>query len=89
MKNIKYSILGAGIALLLSGCSDFLDPRNLSNGGESYEEYFAQHPDQIRPVAYDAVRYIATQIELLDQAADLYINPRASDDGTFSMFQVT
>lgn len=75
--------------MLLSGCSDFLDPRNLSNGGESYEEYFAQHPDQIRPVAYDAVRYIATQIELLDQAADLYINPRASDDGTFSMFQVT
>ncbi len=89
MKNIKYSIFGASIALLLAGCSDLLDPRNLSNGGESYEEYFSQHPDQIRPVAYDAVRYIATQIEMLDQAADLYINPRASDDGTFSMFQVT
>ncbi len=89
MKNIRYSILGFSVALLMSGCSDFLDPQNLSNGGETYEEYFAKHPDQIRPVAYDAIKYIANQIEMLDQAADLFINPRASDDGVFSMFQVT
>lgn len=88
MKKIAYSIFGFGAALLMSGCSDFMDARNLSSPEDS-ETYFAAHPDQIRPVAYDAIRYIATQIDMLDQAADLYINPRAADDGTFSMFQQT
>ena len=88
MKKIIYSILCLGFALGMTGCKDYLDARNLSNP-ESADEYFPEHPDQIRPVAYDAIRYIATQIDLLDQAADLFINPRASDDGTFSMFQTT
>ena len=88
MKKIVYSIFGLGAALLMTGCSDFMDAKNLSSPEDS-ETYFAAHPDQIRPVAYDAIRYVATHIDLLDQAADLYINPRAADDGTFSMFQTT
>ena len=70
---------------MMTGCSDFLDPRNLSNPDNS-DVYFSEHPEQIRPVAYDAIRYIATQIDMLDQASDLYINPRGASDGTFSMF---
>ena len=88
MKNLKYSILGLGAALLMTGCSDFLDSKNLSSPDNS-DEYFFQHPHQIRPVAYDAIRWIATHIDLLDQAADLFINPGGADDGTFSMFQQT
>lgn len=88
MKKILYSILWLGAAFGMTGCKDYLDPRNLSNPSDA-ESYFPEHPDQIRPVAYDAIRYIATQVDLLDQAADLFINPRAADDGTFSMFQVT
>lgn len=88
MKNIKYSIFGLGASLLLMGCSDFLDPKNLSNPDNS-DDYFSEHPETIRPVAYDAIRYIATQIDLLDQAGDLFINPRGADDGTFSMFLTT
>lgn len=88
MKSIKYSIFGLGVALFMTGCSDFLDSRNLSNP-DNADDYFAEHPDQIRPVAYDAIRSIATQIDLLDQAGDLYINPRGADDGTFSMFLTT
>ena len=88
MKKTLYSILWLGAALSMTGCSDFLDPRNLSSP-EDAETYFSQHPEQIRPVAYDAIRYVATQVDLLDQAADLFINPRAADDGTFSMFQTT
>lgn len=88
MKKIAYSIFGLSVALLMTGCSDFMDARNLSSPEDS-EDYFAAHPDQIRPVAYDAIRYVANQIDLLDQAADLYINPRTADDGTFSMFQTT
>lgn len=91
MKNIKYYILGLGGALLMGGatsCSDFLDAKNLSSS-ENADEYFAAHPDQIRPVVYNALKYIANQIDMLDQAGDLYINPRSADDGTFSMFTVT
>lgn len=88
MKNIKYYILGLGCAFLATGCSDFLDARNLSNAGDA-DEYFAEHPDQIRPVVYEKVRFIATHIEMLDQAGDLFINPRSADDGIFSMFTVT
>ncbi|MDE6548679.1 MAG: RagB/SusD family nutrient uptake outer membrane protein [Muribaculaceae bacterium] len=88
MKNIKYYLFGLGTALLMTGCSDFLDSRNLSSS-ENADDYFFAHPDQIRPVVYNAVRYIATHIDMLDQAGDLYINPRSADDGTFSMFTVT
>lgn len=88
MKKIIYSILCLGTAVAMTGCKDFLDARNLSQP-EGADEYFPKNPEQIRPVAYEAVRYIATQIDLLDQAGDLYINPRGADDGTFSMFQTT
>ena len=88
MKKLLYSMFGLGASLLMAGCSDFLDAENLSSPDDA-DVYFSQNPDQIRPVAYDAVRSIATQIDLLDQAADLFINPRAADDGTFSMFQTT
>lgn len=88
MKKIKYSLFGLGLAFFATGCSDFLDPRNLSNP-ENAEDYFPNHPEQIRPVAYDAIRKIANQIDLLDQAGDLYVNPRGADDGTFSMFLTT
>lgn len=88
MKKLIYSILGFSAVLMMSGCSDFLEPSNKSNP-DNADDYFIQHPDQIRPVAYDAVRSIATEIDLLDQAADLFINPRAADDGTFSMFLTT
>ena len=88
MKKTIYSILCLGVAFAVTGCKDYLDADNLSQP-ESAEEYFPKNPEQIRPVAYDAIRYIATQVDLLDQAADLFINPRAADDGTFSMFQTT
>lgn len=89
MKSIKYSLLGVGATLLMTGCSDFLDARNLGNGDQDADVYFSENPEDIRPVAYDAIRYIATQIELQDQACDLYNNWRSADDGTFSMFLVT
>lgn len=85
MKKILYSLFGLGTLFFATGCSDFLDSRNLSHPDDS-DEYFAAHPEQLRPVAYDALKYIATQIDLLDQAGDLYINPRGADDGTLSMF---
>ena len=88
MKKLLYSLFGIGSVVLATGCSDFLDARNLSNPDDS-DEYFTAHPEQIRPVAYDALKYIATEIDLLDQAGDLYINPRGTDDGTLSMFQTT
>lgn len=90
MKKIKYSLLlGFGALLLNTGCSDFLDPRNKEMGDQNADTYFSNHPEEIRPVAYDAIRYIATHIELLDQAGDLYTNPRSADDGTYSMFRTT
>lgn len=88
MKKTKYFILGLSCAFLATGCSDFLDPRNLSNADDA-DVYFAEHPEQIRPVLFEKVRFIATHIEMLDQAGDLFINPRSADDGTFSMFTVT
>lgn len=88
MKKIQYYILGLGCAFLATGCSDFLDARNLSNPDDA-DVYFAEHPDQIRPVVYEKVRFLATHIEMLDQAGDLFINPRSADDGIFSMFTVT
>lgn len=83
-----YSLIGLGATMFLTGCSDFLEPRNNSNANQDSDKYFAEHPEQIRPVAYDAVRYIANHIDMHDRAGDLYINPRSPDDGVFSMFTV-
>lgn len=88
MKKLKYYILGLGGAILMTACSDFLDSKNLSNP-EDADIYFKEHPEQIRPVAYNAVRWIATHIDMLDQATDLYINPRGNDDGQFALFTIT
>lgn len=88
MKKLKLYFLGLGGALLMTGCSDFLDSKDLSNPDDS-DSYFAEHPEDIRPVMYNSVRYIANHIDMLDQAGDLFINPRSADDGTFSMFTVT
>lgn len=88
MKKSIYQIFGFGAAVLLTGCSDYLDPRNASSPEDS-ETYFTAHPDQLRPVAYDVIRTFATEIGMQDQAADLFINPRGADDGKWSMFTVT
>lgn len=89
MKSIIYSALTLAVALPLTGCSDFLDTRDKTNGNQNADQYFSEHPELLKPTAYNDLRSLATHLALHEQATDLYINPRSADDGVFSMFNFT
>lgn len=89
MKFYKFLILASVAAMPLTGCSDFLDADNPSSANQNADDYFSKDPEQLRAKIYDDLKSIVTEIDLQDQAADLYINPRGGDDGTYSTFILT
>lgn len=88
MKCIKY--LGFGVLALgsLTSCHDFLDPDNKSTGNSDGDAYLKNNPTALRATAYNEFSGFATEVTMHDQAADLYINPRSSNDGSFSQFTI-
>lgn len=89
MKLYKFLILASVAAMPLTSCSDFLDADNPSSANQNADDYFSKDPSQLRVKVYDDLKSIVTNIDLHDQAADLYINPRGGDDGTYSTFILT
>lgn len=86
MKLFKYIGFGALMAFSLTGCSDFLEADDKSNANESADSYLQEHPESLRPVAFDAMRYFVTHIELHEEATDLYFVTSAADGyGDFNM----
>ncbi|MCM1356103.1 MAG: RagB/SusD family nutrient uptake outer membrane protein [Staphylococcus sp.] len=88
MKSYKFLGLALLASFSLSGCSDFLDADNKTNADQNGEDYFKENPDQILTASYYCFKDIATMIELTDQGADLYINARGADDGTYSLYNL-
>lgn len=86
MKLHKYFGLALLGVLPLTGCSDFLDAENKSNANQNGDAYFKANPDQLLTSAYYGFRSLVNTIDLTDQGADLYINARGADDGTFSLY---
>lgn len=89
MKLYKYIGLATLVAMPLTGCSDFLDPDNPSSANQNADQYFSKDPNQLRATVYNDLKSIVTNIDLHDQAGDLYINPRGGDDGKYSTFTLT
>ena len=79
MKIYKYLGFAALASLSLSSCSDFLDPDNKSTNNDNADAYLSAHPETLRPVTYDAFKYFATQIDLHEEATDLFFVTSASD----------
>lgn len=86
MKLHKYFGLALLGVLPLTGCSDFLDTENKSNANQNGDAYFKANPDQLLTSAYYGFRSLVNTVDLTDQGADLYINARGADDGTFSLY---
>ena len=86
MNIIKNISLGAVVIAALTGCSDFLTPDNPSAGNSNGEDYILKNPSALRATTYNAFSSFVTKIELHDQGADLYINPRGSNDGIYSEY---
>ncbi len=86
MKLAIYISLGVLTAVAFTGCSDFLTPDNPSAGNSNGEEYITTNPESLRATTYNAFSTFATNIVLHDQGADLYINPRSGNDGTYSEY---
>lgn len=87
MKVLKYISLGV-LALAATSCSDYLTPDNPSAANESGEDYIIKNPADLRATTYNAFCDFVTdsKIAMHDQGADLFINPRSGDDGTFSRY---
>lgn len=86
MKLSKYIPFGIISAVALTGCSDFLTPDNPSAGNSNGEDYIIKNPTALRATTYNAFSGFVTNIALHDQGADLYINPRSGNDGTYSEY---
>lgn len=86
MKSYKYIGMAMLTAFTLSGCSDFLDTENKSNANQNGEEFFKKNAESLLTSAYYSYRDIVNMIDIADQGADLYINARGADDGTFSLY---
>ena len=83
-----FNIFGIGVLLsfALTGCSDFLDEDNKATGNDDADKYLTAHPESLRPIAYDAMKYFATHLELHEEATDLYFVTSAADGyGNFTM----
>lgn len=88
MKFYKYLSLAALCSMTLASCSDFIEPENKSTGNSNGDSYLTSDPTAFRPVAYNAFRTFATNIEMHDRATDLYSNWKSADDGDFSKFTI-
>lgn len=86
MKITKYLSLGFLAAVALTGCSDYLTPDNPSAGNTNGEDYIVKNPETLRATTYNAFSGFVTNVALHDQGADLYINPRSGNDGTYSEY---
>lgn len=88
MKISKNLYIGVVAAVSLSSCSDYLTPSNPSAANESGEDYIIKNPTELRATTYNAFcAFVSdTWISMHDQGADLFINPRSGDDGTFSRY---
>lgn len=88
MKSTLYKSLGVLAAVALTGCSDFLTPDNPSAGNSNGEDYITKNPESLRATAYNEFSAFVTEskINLHQQGADLYINPRSGNDGTYSQY---
>lgn len=89
MKSLKYiSIIGV-CALPLVGCSDFLDEDNKSSGNIDGNSYIQGDPSALRATAYESLKANFLNIDMQDQATDLYTNPRQGNDGVFAQYSIT
>ncbi len=88
MKIFKYLSGIAVCSMALASCSDFLEPENKSTGNSNGDAQLTSDPTAFKPVAYNAFRTFATNIEMHDRATDLYTNPKAADDGDFAKFSI-
>lgn len=89
MKLYKYIGLGILATVSLSSCSDFLSPDNKSTGNSNGEEFIIKNPTLLQATVYNAFSGFNLNVTLQDQGTDLYINPRGSNDGTFSLYEMT
>lgn len=79
MKIFKHIGFGALVALSLTGCSDFLDADDKANANDNADFYLQGNPASLRPVAFDAMRYFVTHLELHEEATDLYFVTSSAD----------
>lgn len=86
MKLYKYLGIAAICCLPLTGCSDFLEPDNKSQANADGDSYLTANPEAFAPVAYNALRYFATHLELHEEATDLFLVSAAGDGyGEFTL----
>lgn len=89
MKLIKYIGMGAVAVAALTSCSDFLDPDNKSTGNSNGEEFLIHNPTSLEATVYNSFSGFNLNVTLQEQGTDLFINPRGSNDGTFSLYEMT
>lgn len=85
MKLYKFLGIAALMAGSLTSCTDFLTPEDKTNGSQNADQYLSENPESLLPVVYSDFQYFATQIELNEEATDLYY--ASGDDDGYGKFE--
>lgn len=91
---MKKNIFSTAIAILLgsmalTGCSDFLDAKNKSAGGQTTADYFGKDVSSLLVTAYSSFDAVVNQVPIYEQGTDLYINTRGHAAGEFNEYTTT
>lgn len=89
----KYKLLSL-IATLFAGfaltaCSDFLDAKNKTAGGQTAEEFFSKDASSLLVSAYSSMKSIVFSPDLFCRGTDLYIHTRGQATTVFDTFTMT
>ena len=90
MKNNLYFIVALLVGvIMLNSCKDYLVPENKVTGGQTADEYFAEHPEALRTYAYSLLKPIAKRTDVFAKGTDLYMMTHQKTASQFQSYILT
>lgn len=89
----KYKLLSliativAGMAL--TACSDFLDAKNKTAGGQTADDFFGKDASSLLTAAYSSLKSYGFNTDLFSRGTDLYIHTRGATTTVFDTYTMT
>ena len=91
MKKYKFLSLIATIfaGIALTSCSDFLEAKNKTAGGQTADDFFSKDASSLLTAAYSSMKSIVYSPDLFSRGTDLYIHTRGKTTTVFDTYTLT
>lgn len=90
MNKIKYILSLALVStLVLTGCSDFLEPDNKKAANQTAEELLSNDPASLRVYAYSLLKPVVSRVDVYEEGVDLYMPSNKKSGTQFDQYTIT